>query len=167
MISKKMEAALNDQIQAELYSAYLYLAMSAYFEDQNLGGLAGWMRVQFQEEQFHALKFFHYLAERGGRVELAAIEKPAVTWDGPVDVFEKTLEHERVVTGRIHDLVEMAQAEKDHATASFLNWFVDEQVEEEATAGEILEKFRMVRDNANGILMLDRALGERTFQAGD
>lgn len=164
MINERLEKAINEQINAEMYSAYLYLSMSAYFEQENLSGFANWMRVQFQEEQFHAMKFFGYLNDRGGRVTLKAIDKPKLQWSSVEDVFEDTLAHERLVTDKINRLMDIAIDEKDHATASFLNWYVDEQVEEEATAEEILNRIRMVQGTGNGLFMMDREFASRTFE---
>ncbi len=161
VIGKKMEAAINEQIQAELYSAYLYLAMSADFEAKNLRGMARWMRKQAQEEQTHAMKFFDYLTERGGRVSLAAIEAPRAEWRSPLEAFEEAYGHELKVTDRIWRLADLAAQEKDQATASMLRWFVDEQVEEEAHASEIVERLKAVGDAPMGILMVDRELGAR------
>jgi ferritin len=163
MLDSKMEKAINKQIVAELYSAYLYLSMSSYFEEQGLGGLASWMRVQFQEEQFHALKMFDYVVERGGRVKLGAIDEPPSDWDSPLAVFENTLEHERKVTGLINKLVDLAHEISDHATDSFLRWYVTEQVEEESTAEDIRSKLKLIGSNGQGLLMLDRELGARVF----
>ncbi len=161
MIGKKIEKALNDQINAELYSAYLYLSMSAYFEAENLPGFANWMRVQWQEEVKHALKIYDYVNERTGRVVLKSITEPPAKWKSPMDVFEATYKHEQVVTGRINDLVNQAIAEKDHATNAFLQWFVTEQVEEEKSADEIVQKLRCISDAPGGLYMLDKELGQR------
>ncbi|MBL3593883.1 MAG: ferritin [Synergistaceae bacterium] len=161
MLSEKMSKALNDQVNAELYSAYIYLAMAAYFEDQNLPGAASWMRHQAEEEVEHAMKFFEFINERRGRVLLAAIDKPQAEWESPLAAFEEAFKHEQYVTGRIHSLVELAQAEKDHATASFLTWFVDEQVEEEASVDAIVEKLRLIEGSRHGLFMMDRELGQR------
>ncbi len=163
MINQKLEKLINEQINAELYSAYLYLSMGAYFEDQGLAGFANWMRVQFEEEQFHGLKFFDYLAERGGRVQLEAIDKPEVNWASPVAVFEEVLKHERHVTSLINNLIDVAIEERDHATKSLLNWFIDEQVEEEATAETLLNQLKMVEGDGRGLLMLDKDLAARVF----
>lgn len=161
MLSEKMEKALNDQIQAEIYSAYLYLSMEAYFESINLGGFASWMQVQYQEEMSHAMKFYGFINERGGRVVLQAIDAPPSQWDSPLAVFEATLEHEQKVTARINDLVDVAIAERDHATNNFLQWFVAEQVEEEDSANGVVEQIKLVGDA--GLFLLDRELGQRTF----
>ncbi len=163
MLSKKIEESLNKQCNAELYSAYLYLSMSAYFQSINLAGFANWMRVQAQEEQMHGMKFYDFVVERGGRVLLKAIEAPPTEWKSPTEVFENVYKHEQKVTGLINDLVNLAISEKDHATNNFLQWFVKEQVEEEASADEVLQKARLVADHPNGIFMLDRELGSRVF----
>jgi len=164
MLKKKIEQAFNDQINAELASAYLYLSMSAYLESVNLGGMANWMRVQAQEETAHAMKFFAFVNERGGRVLLGPIEKPAETWDSPKAVFEAVYTHECKVTGMINKLVDLAQAESDHAANAFLQWFVNEQVEEEASADELAKKLEMVDRAPGGMFFLDRELGERVFK---
>ncbi len=163
MLSKKMEKALNEQINAELYSAYLYLSMSSYFESEGYAGMAQWMRTQYQEEEFHAMKMFDYVGERGGRVILKAIDAPKATWKSAENVFTETLAHEQKVTGLIHKLVKLARAEDDYASESFLGWYVDEQVEEEATAESILQKVKMVGKTGNALYMLDKELGQRTF----
>lgn len=163
MINARLEEALNKQINAEFYSAYLYLSMSAYFEELNLSGFANWMRIQFEEEQFHALKFLDYLAERGGRVKLEAIEKPKFEWKNPIDVFEETLIHERHVTSLINEIAEIAEQEKDRATQNMLIWFIDEQVEEESAAESILNQLKLIGGEGHGMLMLDREFAARVF----
>jgi len=165
MLGKKMLKEMNLQINKELYSAYLYLSMAAWFEDANLKGFANWMKVQFQEEQFHALKFFAYVMERGSQVKLEAIEAPETKWENPAAAFKQVLEHEQYVTSRIHGLVKLAREENDYASEAFLQWFVTEQVEEEANAVEILEKLKMIGDRGSGLLMLDHKLAARTFNA--
>jgi ferritin len=161
MIDKKLEDALNNQVNAELYSAYIYLAMAAYFEGINLGGFSKWMRVQAQEEVGHAMKIFDFVFERDGQVELAAIEKPALEWKSPLDAFQAAYNHEQKVTGMIHDLVELARSNKDYATENFLGWFVEEQVEEESSALEIVNNLKLIKDSPNGMFMLDARLGQR------
>lgn len=163
MLSERMEKALNDQIMWELYSSYLYLSMSAHFLSVNLGGFANWMRVQAQEELVHAVKFYDFVNERGGRVVLQTVKAPPSEWTTPVAVFEDTLKHERQVTKRINDLVDTALKEKDHATNIFLQWFVTEQVEEEASAKQILEKLKLLGDARGGLFMMDRELAQRVF----
>ncbi len=160
-LSQKMQNAINAQIQAELYSAYLYLAMSAYCEDINMPGYARWMRVQTEEEMEHAMKFYHYVFERGGRVFLEAIQKPQAEFDSPQDVAAQVYAHEQHVTDLIHQLYELALAEKDYAAQVFLQWYIDEQVEEEDNARTIVEYFEMAAGHPNAMLMLDRKLGAR------
>ena len=163
MLKEEMLKALNEQINAEQYSSLLYLSMSAYFNDMGLPGFGNWMYVQYQEEMTHANKFFNYVIERGGKVELKAIAQMPTSWDGVIDAFEKTLEHEQLVTGLINNLVDVAIEERDHATQSFLRWFVDEQVEEEANVTEILDTLKLINGQGNGIFMLDREMRNRTF----
>ena len=161
MLKKKMEDALNHQMNRELYSGYLYFSMASYFESKNLKGLAHWMMVQAQEEYVHGMKFYKYIIERGGKAKMAAIEAPASKWASPVKVFEQVYKHEQAVTGLIHKLVDLATSQKDHATHIFLQWFVSEQVEEEATASDILERLKMIGKNSNALLMLDKELSQR------
>lgn len=161
MLSEKMQEALNDQLDAELYSAYLYLSMSAYFESLNLGGFANWMKVQAQEETVHAMKFHAYTNERGGRVKLGAVEAPPWEWDSPLAVFEAAYQHEQKVTGLINDLVKIAKGENDHATEIFLQWFVTEQVEEEDSVSKVVSMLELIGDSGHGLLMADRELGQR------
>ncbi|UCF20066.1 MAG: ferritin [Gemmatimonadota bacterium] len=161
MLSSKMEEALNSQVNAELYSAYVYLAMSAYLESQDLQGMAAWMKAQAQEEVAHAMKIFGFINERGGSVKLAAIAAPPTKWDSPRAVFENAYKHEQHVTSLIHKLVDLAIGESDHATKNMLDWFVDEQVEEEASANATVQRLKMIGDHAPALLMLDRELGQR------
>ena len=161
MISNKMRDSLNGQVNAEYYSSYLYLSMSAYFQSLNFKGFAHWMRVQAQEELGHSLKFYDYVVERGGRVTLKAIEAPPTEWASPLKAFEAAYEHERKVTGLINGLVNQAVAEGDHATNVFLNWFVSEQVEEEASVDAVVQILKMVGDHYGPLFMLDHRLGER------
>jgi ferritin len=163
MVSKKMQDALNGQMNAELYSAYLYLAMAAYYEDSDLPGFANWMKVQAQEEMTHAMKFYDYLVQRGARVVLDTIEKPPFEWESPLNVSEHVLAHEKKVTGLINDLVNLAMEEKDHATNNFLQYFVAEQVEEEESVGSVLQKVRLAADSSSGLLMVDSELAQRVF----
>ncbi len=164
MIKEKIQNALNRQTNAEMYSAYLYLSMSAFFESINLKGFANWMRVQTQEEMAHAMKFYDYINERGGRITLTAIDAPPTQWKSPLDVFEHVYKHEQRVTGLINDLVNLAVAENDHATNNFLQWFVAEQVEEESSADEIVQNLRLLGDaRGSGLFMLDKELGQRVF----
>jgi ferritin len=165
MLSKVMQDGINEQIKNELYSAYLYLSMSAHFEAANLSGFAHWMRLQSQEEVEHAMKFFDFVNERGGRVVLQAIDQPPVEFGSSLDVFELTLEHERKVTALIHQLYELALEGNDYPTQVMLQWFIEEQVEEEASAEQIVETLKMIGEKTQALLMLDRELGRRG--AGD
>jgi len=161
MLSKAMQDAINEQVRDELYSAYLYLSMAAYFEATSLPGFAAWMRAQSQEEVTHAMKLFDFVNERGGRVELHAIEQPPVEFESPRDVFEATYEHEQKVTGLIHDLYKLALEENDYAAQVMLHWFIDEQVEEEDSVSQILDTLERIGDKDQGLIMLDRELGQR------
>ncbi|HPD97070.1 MAG TPA: ferritin [Synergistales bacterium] len=161
MIGKKMQDALNRQINEELFSSYLYLAMSADFQTKNLTGAAAWMSLQAEEERTHAMKFFHYLIERGGEVELLPIDKPQKSWKTPLDAFRDAEKHEQHITACINSLADLAVEEKDYATQNLLQWFVNEQVEEEASVGEVVAKLEMVSDSRNGLFMMDRELGKR------
>ncbi len=163
MIDKEIEEAINKQINEELYSSYLYLSMSAYFENIGLRGFANWMYVQYQEEKDHAMKFYRYLIERGGRVKLYAIKEPPHEWDSPLHAFEETLKHEKHITECINNLVDLAEKKKDRATFNLLQWYVDEQVEEEANDEEIIQMLKMIGDQGHGLLMLDRELASRTY----
>jgi ferritin len=163
MLSEKMQEALNKQLNAELYSAYLYLAMAAYYYSINLNGFANWMKVQNLEETMHAMKFYEFINERGGMIWLDAITKPPTTWSSPLEVFEETLKHEEKVTGLINDLVDLAILERDHATNAFLQWFITEQVEEEASANEVIQNLKLAGNDPHALFMLDRELGTRIF----
>lgn len=163
MLSPKIEKAFNEQINAEMYSSYLYLAMAAYLHEANLPGFAHWMNIQAQEELFHAMKFYNYVVERGGRVELEAIAKPPVSWDGPLAVLLATQEHESMVTARINDLMDLAIAEKDHASVSFLRWFVDEQVEEEDSVQTLVQRLKLIGSDGGALYLMDRDLAARVF----
>lgn len=161
MLSTKMQEALNKQLNAELYSSYLYLSMAAYFESVTMSGMAQWMRVQAEEEEGHAMKFFDFIVDRGNRVKLGAVEAPPSEWESPLAAFQAAYEHEQKVTGLIHDLVKMANDEGDAASDIFLQWFVSEQVEEEKNADAIVQKLKMVKDAPHALLMMDRELGQR------
>ena len=161
MLNQKIQDALNQQINAELSSAYLYLAMAAEFDVQNLPGMARWMRAQSQEEVKHAMKLYEFINQRDGRVTLGQINAPKVEWKCPREAFEVAYRHEQYITGRINDLVNLAEGEKDHAATSFLQWFVNEQVEEEAAALAIVEKLKLAGDSGVVYLMLDSQLGQR------
>ena len=163
MISKKMQDAFNEQVTAEFYSAHLYLSMAAYLESIDTPGLAGWMRIQYREEVSHAMKMFEYVIERDGRSILRAIDAPQSDWDGVLSVFEAVLEHEQKVTGLINNLMDTSLSEKDHAAGIFLQWFVNEQVEEEATAKGIVQQLKMLGDSKAGLFQIDRELGARVF----
>jgi ferritin len=163
MLKKKMLKALNNQINAEMYSSYLYLSMESYFQSVSLAGCAAWMRGQVQEELYHGMKFYDYVNERGGKVVLDTINRPDADWKTPLDAFEHILKHEQMVTSLINDLMDLASTEKDHATKIFLQWFVSEQVEEEASVGEIVNKLRLINNDSSGLFLLDAELGKRTF----
>ncbi|QTA83970.1 Bacterial non-heme ferritin [Desulfonema limicola] len=163
MLSKKMEDALNDQINAELYSAYLYMSMSAYFEAEGLNGFAQWMKAQAQEEQLHAEKFYSYINERDGRVILKAVDAPPFKWDSALAVFKDILAHEQKVTGLINHLVDLAIEQKDHAAHQFLQWFVEEQVEEESSVRSVIDELNLIGGGGSGMFMLNRELGQRVF----
>lgn len=154
-ISKTMQDALNEQVKNELYSAYLYLSMSAYFESLNMPGSAKWMRAQFGEEQMHALKMFDFVNDRGGRVTLKALDQPQAEWKSPLATWENVLEHERKVTALIHQLYAQAVTEKDYASQTFLAWFITEQVEEEKNATLMVERFKQAGDHPSTLLLLD------------
>lgn len=162
MLSETMQQALNDQINAELSAYYTYLSMSAYFEDQNLSGFAAWMHNHSDEEMVHAMKIYDYINERRGRVLLKPIAGPPTEWVSPLAVFEDALKHEQHVTALIHDLVALSEAEKDYATHSFLQWFVDEQVEEEAVVDAVIQDLRRLGDFGPGLFLLDRELSSAT-----
>jgi len=161
VIDGRTQEALNKHANAEFYSSYLYLSMSAYFQSINLTGFAHWMRVQAREELAHAMKFYDHVIERGGRVSLQAVEAPTSRWDSPLAAFEDAYRHEQKVTGLINQLVDDAVQSKDHATNAFLQWFVSEQVEEEASVDAIVQKLRLVGDAPGGLFMIDHHLGER------
>lgn len=163
MLSNKIQEALNAQLKHEFFSAYLYLSMAAWCESNNFDGMANWMKIQFQEEQAHAMKFFDYITERGGRVELQQISAPLNEWDCPVALFEATLDHEQKVTRLINDLVCLAREERDNATELFLGWFINEQVEEEASVDKVLGQLKIAKDSPQALLMIDRELGSRVF----
>ena len=161
MIKQKVEAALNEQMKKEFYSSYLYLSMAAHFESLNFNGFAHWMRIQSQEEYGHAVKIFQHLTERSGKVVLQQIDPPPSRWDSPKRVFEDAYQHEQKVTQSISDLVELSKAEKDHPTEICLQWFVKEQVEEEAAAQEIVQKLQLIGDEGGALFILDSELGKR------
>ena len=166
MISDKMQAAFNVQIREEMDSAYLYLSMAAYFESLGLGGMAQWMRSQTAEEIGHAMRFFDHIAARSGRVMLHALKEPQGEWSSPLEAFQAAYKHEQYISGKINELVDLATAERDHATHAMLQWFVTEQVEEEASTLKIAEQLERIGDSGNGQLMLDRELGQRAIPSG-
>ncbi len=161
MISEKMQKALNDQINAEMFSSYLYLSMAAYLESENWNGMAAWMKAQSSEEYTHAMKLYHYINEVEVKVTLETIEKPKTTWNSPLEVFEEAHKHELYISDRINKLVALAIQENDYATNLFLNWFVTEQVEEVSTVSQIVHKFKLIGDNKTSLFLLDRELGMR------
>lgn len=161
MIGKRMQDAMNEQIKHETFSAYLYFAMAAYFHSKSLDGMAQWMKAQAQEEFGHALRFFNHINDRGGRIELQALEKPQVEWASPVAAFMAALEHEEFITGKINDLAKMADEENDRAAGIMLQWFVTEQVEEEDTVSTVIDMLKLVGDSGHGVLMADRELATR------
>ncbi len=164
MLSEKLASEFNTQLGREFYSGYFYLAMAAWFEDNSLEGFANWMRVQSQEELSHAMIMYNFLLEAGAKVDLPAIEKPPANFESPLDVVKRGLAHEKVVSSSIYKLMDIAVAEKNHAVCSFLNWFVDEQLEEESSFTTIVGKLELIEKNSGGgIFMLDNELGARTF----
>ncbi|MDD2380372.1 MAG: ferritin [Mariniphaga sp.] len=163
MLKERVLKALNEQINAEQYSAFLYLSMSAWFEDKGMPGFANWMYVQYQEELTHANKIFKYVIERSGKAELKAIDQMPVEFDSVMQIAQMTLEHEQHVTALINAILDIAVEERDHATQSFLQWFVDEQVEEEANVTAILDTLKLIDGKGNGLFMLDRELKQRIF----
>lgn len=163
MVSKELETAINKQINAEFWSAYLYLSMSAHFAHEGLPGFANWFKVQFQEEQDHAVKFMNYLISKGNKVELTPIEKVDTSWDSLLKAFQDTLNHERVVTSLINNLVSIARKENDYATENMLQWFVNEQVEEEETAQAMIDSLKLIGSNGFGIYTMDKELGQRSY----
>lgn len=163
MLKKSVEDAINAQVNAELWSAYLYLSMSMNFAAQGRNGIANWFKVQFQEEQAHAEIFMNYLNSRGARVLLKPIDAVETEWATPLDAFKATLAHEQKVTSLINDLYALAESEKDYATREMLNWFISEQVEEEESAQELIDKFSLIGDNGMGLYMLDQELATRAY----
>ncbi len=163
MLNKRIEEMLVDQMNFERYSGYIYLAMGAYLDSIDLGGFANWMKIQNEEELFHAEKMYNYILERGGRPVWKEIPAPGVEWESVKACFETALEHERIVTDRINKMMTAAIEENDHATRSFLNWYVDEQVEEESNVDSIIKHLNLIKDSGQGIFMMDKELGARTF----
>jgi ferritin len=161
MISEKLRDALNTQVNEELQSYYIYLGIAAYFQEKNLNGFAHWMHLQAEEERNHAMRIYNFLYDRGARVNLLPLDAPPAKWDSPLAAFEESLAHERKISGMIHDLVDLAVEESDHPTQAFLQWFVNEQVEEEATADDIIQQLKLVGDAPTGLFLLDRELAQR------
>ena len=163
MISKKLETAINDQINFEMYSSYIYMSMATHFDSINLKGFSHWMKVQAQEELTHAMRFWRYLIDRGGKVVLSQIQGPTTSWQSPLAVFEDALHHEHIVTGKINKLVDIARSESDYASDNLLQWFIKEQVEEEASADEVIQKLKLIGDNSSALFLLDQELAARTY----
>ncbi len=162
-MNQKIEDAINEQVRAEFYSAFLYLSMSAYCESLSYKGLANWLKIQYQEELTHALKFYQFLLDRGAKVELRALDQPPSDFKSPLHAFEEAYAHEQKVTGMINNLFDLAQKEKDYASQELLHWFIKEQVEEEANTSEIADNLRKVGDDGNGLLLIDDKLATRVF----
>ena len=163
MASQRVLDALNNQLQMEFFSEYFYISMEAYFADNNLDGFANFFNVQAREERDHAYKIFNYIGRAGGKVVLQGIEQPKTNFESPLDVFESALEHEKLISNSIHDLVDLAISEKDHTTSSFLRWFIDEQSEEEENMEKIVKKLRLLKNDPAGLLMIDQELAQRTY----
>jgi len=163
MLDEKMKKALTDQINEEFYSAYLYLSMSAYFSKIGLKGFANWMMVQYKEEMDHGMKMYNYIIARGEDVKLQAIKEPPHSWTSPLNAFEETLKHEQHITERINYLVDIAEEVKDRATYNFLQWFIDEQIEEEENDRDVIDKLKLIEDSKNGLFMLDKELAARVY----
>ncbi len=161
MIDKKINDAFNQQINEEIFSSYLYLSMATYFDSQGMAGFSHWFRLQAQEEMFHAMKFYHHIVERGGRVLLQAIKEPEHKWGSTLKAFEAALKHEQHISACINDLMDLTMTEKDYASRSLLQWFVDEQVEEEASVGEIIDKLNLAGEKGQMLYMIDRELSGR------
>lgn len=162
-MNKRVEEALNKQLNAELYSSHLYLSMSAYLTSENLNGFANWMKIQSEEERTHAMKFFNYIDDRDGKIEIAKIDEPKKEWKGVIDIFEEVLAHEKHVTKLINDVAAIAEEEKDRATINFLKFFIDEQVEEEATVSDLLDQLKLIDGNGTGLFMLDKEAKSRVL----
>ncbi len=164
-MNEKIQDAFNEHLNAELFSSYLYLSMANYFAAENLDGMAQWMQIQKDEEREHAMKFVDFMNQRGGRVKLKQIDEPKFEWSSPLEAFQEAYEHECLISSKINKLVDLATAENDHAATTFLQWFVTEQVEEEANALTIVEKLKRIGDNSMGLIMIDEQLGQRTAAA--
>jgi ferritin len=163
MLSEKLTEAINDQIQFEYYSAFIYKAMQGYFEEEDLPGMANWMDVQFQEEMGHAEKMFAFVCETSSRVQIKGMDAPQNEYSSPLEAFEVSLDHEQQVTARINNLMDLAQQEKDHAALIFLQWFITEQIEEEANVSYIIAQLKRVKDDGRGLMMIDQQLAQRVF----
>ena len=163
MASQKVIDALNNQLQMEFFSEYFYMSMEAYFVENNLDGFANFFNVQVKEERDHAYKFFNYISRAGGKIILQAIEKPKSDFESPLDVFEAALEHEKLISNSIHELVDLAISDKDHTTSSFLRWFIDEQSEEEENMEKVVRKLRLLKNDPAGLLMIDQELAQRAY----
>jgi ferritin len=162
-MDKKLVKAINDQLNFEIYSSYLYFAMSSHLKSMNLNGFANWMDVQAKEEMTHVMKFYNYLHDRGEDVELEAVDKPPKSWKSVQEIFEQAYKHEQLVSSKINKLADMSLAVKDHATNVFLQWFINEQIEEEANALNVVQQVKMFKDSPNGLFMIDRELAQRVF----
>ena len=167
MLSENIGKALNDQLNREFFSSYYYLSMAAYFLAQNLKGFSHWMRIQAQEETIHALKIYDFIDDRDGEIDLNAIDTPPKIWDTPLDVFQDALKHEQKISNHIYELTDLSLQEKDHATNTFLQWFIAEQVEEEATAKEMIDPLKLIGNDGNGLFLLDRDLVQRTLPVSE
>ena len=162
-MDSKMVDAINEQINFELYSSYIYLSMSIYFKSLNLNGFASWMQIQVQEELAHAMKMYNFLEDRNGKVVLEAIAKPRASWNSPLDAFQNAYDHEKIVTSRINNLVDMALQQRDHATNAHLQWFISEQVEEESNFCTIVQQISLAEKSPGGFFLLDKEFGQRVF----
>ena len=165
-VNKSVEKAINDQIQAEFESAYIYLAMSAKFNEMGFGGIAHWLRLQWEEETAHAMKFYDFLLSRDGEVELKELKKPTIAFSSPLEAFEQVLAHEQYITGRIHELYDLATKHRDYPLQTLLHWFIDEQVEEEDAARAVIDTLRLIGDSSSNLFLLDRELGARQPEEG-
>ena len=165
MLSEKLQQALNDQLNSEFYAAYTYLSLAAYFEDLDLNGFSHWMKIQYQEELMHAEKVYAFINDRDGRVKLQVVAAPPSEWDSPLAAFKFALQSERALSGRIYSVVDEALAERDHATHTFMQWFVNEQVEEEAIIRDIVSDLERIADSRDGLFLMDRDLAGRKPQS--
>jgi len=166
MIAERLNTAINDQIKNELESYYIYLSMAAYFHAMSLDGMGHWMRCQAHEETIHAMKFFEHLVDRDGKVVLQDLKQLKTEWGSPLEAFQDAFEHEKFISGKIHDLITIAREEKEYASEPLLAWFSDEQIEEEASTGKIVDELEMIGEDKSALLMLDRELGARAYPPG-